>query len=422
MIYTIAPSPLQADTIWIGTDDGLIHVTHDSGKTWKNVTPPELTAWSKVSLMEASHSDATTAYAAVDRHRLEDYKPYIYRTRDGGKTWKLIANGIPDGSYVNSMKEDPARKGLLFAGTELGVYVSFNDGEDWQPLQNNLPHSSARDFAIHGDDLIVATHGRGFWMIDNISSLRQIAAMNAAPDTMLFKPVAIRMRTGGSGGTPLPYGSAETDNPPTGAILDYYLTSAASGPVTLEILDANGKAFGPIPALKAAVVAEGGAAEARANIPAYWNRPPETLSAAAGMHRWVWDIHYAAGADAGGGRGGRGGGGSWALPGNYRETDCGRKELHAAADGEDGSACEAPLLELQRQFDVAQQVAAKSAEVAQARGEVTRVRAQIATLRKQVGGNRPARSARCVGRKGGGDWRGNCDDHAAIERSDCAIE
>ena len=217
-------------------------------KTWKNVTPPEMTAWSKVSLMEASHFDANTAYAAVDRHRLEDYKPYIYRTRDGGKTWKLIANGIPEGSYVNAIKEDPKRKGLLFAGTELGVYVSFDDGDNWQPLQNNLPHSSARDFAIHGDDLIVATHGRGFWVLDNITALRQIAAMTAAPETMVFKPqTAIRRRAGGGGGTPLPYGSAETDNPPTGAIIDYYLKSAATGPSDdWKFLTRMAKAFGPI--------------------------------------------------------------------------------------------------------------------------------------------------------------------------------
>jgi len=391
VIYTIAPSPLLADTIWIGTDDGLIHVTHDSGKTWKNVTPPELTAWSKVSLIEASHSDVAIAYTSVDRHRLEDYKPYIYRTRDGGKTWKLIASGIPDGSYVNSVKEDPARNGLLFAGTELGVYVSFNDGEDWQPLQLNLPRSSARDFVIHGDDLIVATHGRGFWIIDNISSLRQIAALTAAPDTMLFKPVpAVRMRTGGSGGTPLPYGSAETDNPPTGAILDYYLTSAASGPVTLEILDKSGKTVRTYSSADTGAGGGrrgggGGGRGGAPNIPAYWNRPPETLSAAAGMHRWVWDLHYAAAPGAGGGGRGGGGGASWALPGNY--------QVKLTADGKGYTQpltvkmdprVKTSLVELQQQFDVAQQVAAKSAEVARARGEVAAVRSQIANVLKQA--------------------------------------
>jgi len=145
VVYTIAPSPLEAATIWAGTDDGLIHVTHNDGKTWENATPPELSGWSKVALIDASHFNAAAAYAAVDRHRLEDYKPYIYRTRDDGKTWKLITAGIPEGSYVNAVKEDPGRKGLLFAGTELGVYVSFDDGDHWQSLQLNLPRSSARD-------------------------------------------------------------------------------------------------------------------------------------------------------------------------------------------------------------------------------------------------------------------------------------
>jgi photosystem II stability/assembly factor-like uncharacterized protein len=404
VIYTIAPSPLAADTIWIGTDDGLIHITLDGGKTWKNATPPELTAWSKVALMDASHFDASTAYAAVDRHRLEDYKPYIYRTRDGGKTWKLIANGIPDGSYANAIKEDPARKGLLFAGTELGVYVSFDDGENWQSLQQNLPRSSARDFAIHGDDLIVAMHGRGFWVLDNISTLRQVAAMNDAPDGIVFKPqMAIRRRTGGGGGTPLPYGSAETDNPPNGAMIDYFLKSAASGPVTLEILDVSGKPVRSYSSPEAGAGGSGGGGGRRgggggrgggANIPAYWNRPAETLSGAAGMHRWVWDIHYAAVPGAGGGgRGGGGGGfggggGIWALPGSYSvKLTANGKSYTAPLTVKMDPHVKVLSADLQRQFTVAQQVGAKQAEVAQVRGEVTQVRAQIATLRTQAAGN-----------------------------------
>jgi photosystem II stability/assembly factor-like uncharacterized protein len=397
VIYTVAPSPLLADTIWIGTDDGLIHVTHDGGKTWKNVTPPEMTPWSKVSLMDASHFDANTAYASVDRHRLEDYRPYIYRTRDGGKTWKLITNGIPEGSYVNAIKEDTIRKGLLFAGTELGVYVSFDDGEAWQPLQMNLPRTSARDFAIHGDDLIVATHGRGFWVLDNITALRQISAITGAPDALLFKPqTAIRRRTGGSGGTPLPYGSAETENPPTGAIIDYYLKSAATGPVTIEILTAAGKS---VRVYSSEGGGGGGGGRGRGgnpatqNIPAYWNRPAEPLSGAAGMHRWVWDIHYAAGAGGGGGRGG-GGGGIWAMPGAYtvKLTANGKSYTQPLTVKMDPSV-KTPVMELQRQFDVAQQVAAKSEEVARTRGEIARVHTQIAALRTQAAGNRELMAA-----------------------------
>jgi hypothetical protein len=403
VIYTIAPSPREADTIWIGTDDGLIHVTRDGGKNWLNVTPPEMTAWSKVALMDASHFNSSAAYAAVDRHRLEDYKPYIYRTRDAGKTWKLEVNGIPDGSYVNAVKEDPLQPGLLFAGTELGVYVSFDDGDDWQSLQLNLPRSSARDFAIHGDDLIVATHGRGVWVIDDITALRQIGAMKGGPDTMLFKPQdAIRRRVGGNGGTPLPYGSAETENPPNGAIIDYYLKSAANGPITLEMLDKNNKVVRSYTSGGGAAAGGGrrggggggGRGGQGANIPAYWTVPPPVFSAAAGMHRWTWDVHYAPTEGAAGGRGGGGGGfgggggGIWALPGTYtvKLTVDGTSYSQPLTVKMDPHVKTTPG-ELQQQYDVGQQVAAKAAEVATARGEVTRVRAQITTLLGQANGN-----------------------------------
>src|SRR5581483_7529521 len=164
VVYTIGPSPLKADTVWVGTDDGLIYVTRDDGKNWNPVTPPEMTSWSKVSQIEAGHFEVETAYASVDRHRIADNKPYIYRTHDGGKTWKNVTAGIPEGAYVNSVKEDPKAKGLLYAATELRVYVSFNDGEQWQPLQNNMPVTSVRDILVHGDDLAIATYGRGFWV------------------------------------------------------------------------------------------------------------------------------------------------------------------------------------------------------------------------------------------------------------------
>ena len=205
VIYTIAPSPLRAPTIWVGTDDGYIHVTKDDGKNWENITPPALTPWSKVVMMDASHFDVNEAYAAVDRHRLEDNEPYIYRTRDGGKTWSTITNGLPAGVYVQTVKEDPKKRGLLVAGTELGVFVSFNDGDDWQSLQLNLPPTSNRDLAFHGNDLIVATHGRGFWVLDDITPLRQITDEVANADAYLFHPaVAINMTPGSENGTPLP--------------------------------------------------------------------------------------------------------------------------------------------------------------------------------------------------------------------------
>ncbi|HEY5211804.1 MAG TPA: hypothetical protein VIJ38_02150, partial [Acidobacteriaceae bacterium] len=175
VVYTISPSPLDAKTVWVGTDDGLIWNTTDDGVHWSNLTPPALTAWSKVSQIEAGHFDAGTAYASVDRHRLGDFRAYIYRTRDVGKTWTEISKGIPEGAFVNSVKEDPKTKGLLYAATELRVYVSFDDGDQWQPLQLNMPATSVRDVVVHGDDLDVATHGRGFWVLDQMTALRQLA-------------------------------------------------------------------------------------------------------------------------------------------------------------------------------------------------------------------------------------------------------
>ena len=312
VIYTIAPSPLRAPQIWVGTDDGYIHVTADDGKTWRNVTPPALTPWSKVTMIDASHFDAKEAYAAVERHQLEDYEPYIYRTRDGGETWQVIVKGLPPGVYVQTVKEDPVQQGLLFAGTELSVYVSFDDGDDWQPLQLNLPPVSMRDLAIHGDDLIVATHGRGFWVLDDITALRQINDAVAKSYAYLFKPAdGVNMPPGSEYGTPLPKDEPFAENPPYGAIIDYYLGAVPTAPVSLEILDAEGRTLRRYasddrvpPRNPDALV-----------YPAFWQPAPEILSAAPGMHRWVWDLR-AAPAPGAGGRGGRGGAPP-AQPGPY---------------------------------------------------------------------------------------------------------
>jgi len=292
VVYTIAPSPIEADTIWAGTDDGLIQVTHDAGKKWTNVTPPPLTPWSKVSMIEASRFDAATAFASVDRHRLADTNPYIYRTTDGGRSWRLAVAGIPGGSYVNSIKEDTERRGLLFAATEFGVYVSYDNGDRWQSLQLNLPRASARDFVVHGDALVVATHGRGFWVIDDIAPLRQVTAEIAAEPAHLYKPgVALDVRQGHSAfeaenGTPFSADEPQRANPPIGAILYYSLKTAASSPVTLDIVDASGTVFRHYSSadVPPAVNIE------RINVEAHWLTPPPPLSAAAGLHRWVWDL------------------------------------------------------------------------------------------------------------------------------------
>jgi photosystem II stability/assembly factor-like uncharacterized protein len=303
VIYTIAPSAVKAPLLWIGTDDGYIHLTQDDGKTWTNVTPRELNAWSKVVMLEASHFDANEAYAAVDRHRLEDNEPYLYRTKDAGKTWQKITNALPAGVYLQTVKEDPKRRGLLVAGTELGVFVSFNDGDQWQSLQLNLPPASMRDFAFHENDLIVATHGRGFWVLDDISALRQSA--DVSTEAHLFKPAdAIILPPGSDEGTPTQKDEAEAENPPTGAIVDYYLRTAAPGPVTIEILNAAGATVRRFSSADPAPVVDPNTLA----VNAIWQRAQEPPSAAAGMHRFVWDLRPEP-PQAGRGRGGRGGGG-----------------------------------------------------------------------------------------------------------------
>src|SRR6202795_588292 len=289
-IYAVASSFKEAGTLWAGTDDGLIQLTRDAGKTWKNVTPPQLTSWSKVSILEASHFDVGTAYAAVNRFRLDDLKPHIYRTRDFGASWQEVVAGLPENAPINAVGEDPARKGLLFAGSETSVHVSFNDGDSWQPLQLNLPHTSMRVLAIHGDDLIVATHGRSFWILDDLTPLRQINDQIAKAPAYLFQPQeALRWRWNRNPDTPLPPETPAGKNPPDGAIVDYYLAAAASSPVTLEILDSTGATVRRYASTDPPLAMDKIAGEHP--IPMYWVRPVRILSAAQGMHRFVWDLH-----------------------------------------------------------------------------------------------------------------------------------
>ena len=288
VIYTVAPSPLDANRIWAGTDDGLIHLTSDSGKTWNDITPPQISAWQKISLIDASHFDANTAYAAVNTLRLDDNRPHIYRTADAGKTWTEIVRGIPDGQTVNAVREDPQRPGLLFAGTERAVYVSFDDGANWQSHRFNMPATSIRDLIIKDDDLCVATHGRGFWILDNITPLRQFSL--GQQTIALLKPqTALRVRWSMNTDTPLPPDEPVGENPPDGAMIDYYLTSDAPGPVTLEIKDDKGNVVRRYASTDAPPRID----PKQLKIPTYWVRPPQSLSTARGLHRFLWDIHYA---------------------------------------------------------------------------------------------------------------------------------
>ena len=290
VIYTVAPSYVKGDWIWVGTDDGLIHLTRDGGRTWKDVTPAPIrdVAWSKISMMDASHTDTLTAYAAVNTFRIDDLRPHLYVTHDAGASWTEIVNGIAEGTVTNTIKEDPVRPGLLFAGTERQVWFSVDDGANWQALRLNMPATSIRDLVIKDNDLVVGTHGRGFWILDDISPLRQIDGATATRASALFEPGdAVRYRWNRWTDTPLPPDEPAGQNPPDGAILYYWLQGTRRVPVTLEILDAEGRrvrlfssADEPEPMLEGQ------------QVPPHWVRPAQTLSGEPGMHRFVWDLRY----------------------------------------------------------------------------------------------------------------------------------
>jgi photosystem II stability/assembly factor-like uncharacterized protein len=293
VIYALAPSFKKIETIWAGTDEGLVWVTRDGGKNWKDISPPNLTTWSKVTQLEASHFDDDSAYASVSRFRVDDLRPYVYRTHDGGKSWKLITDGLPDDASIDTVREDPVRKGLLFAGSETSVWMSLDDGDHWQSLQLNLPHTSMRDLWIHGADLIVATHGRSFWILDDITPLRQINETALQSSAWLAKPAeAYRVRPNTNTDTPLPPDEPFGENPPDGAPIDYFLKQPSSEPVTLEVLDARGKLVRRYSSADPPDVSE--ADLKKLPVPRWWVREPRILSAQAGLHRWVWDLHYTA--------------------------------------------------------------------------------------------------------------------------------
>ena len=289
VVYALAPSPIDRNLLWAGTDDGLAWVTPNGGKTWNQVTPPGLTAWSKFTQIDASHFDRATAYASVSRFRLNDLHPYIFRTHDGGKSWTKITAGLPDDASVNTVREDPLRRGLLFAGTERTVYVSFDDGGSWQSLQRDLPSTSIRDLVIHGDDIVVGTHGRSFWILDDITPLRQATARIASEPLHLFTPqTATRVRRSTNPDTPLPPEVPAGENPPDGAIVDYALATATSGPLTLTVTDAAGKIVRRFSSADKADTID-----PELNVPTYWIRPFRPLTTSAGIHRFVWDLHEA---------------------------------------------------------------------------------------------------------------------------------
>ena len=386
VIYALAPSFKDINTLWAGTDDGLLWITHDGGKTWNDITPKELTPWSKVTQISASHFDEQTAFASVNRFRISDMHPYLYRTRDGGKNWTLITQGLPEFGPVDTVREDPVRKGLLFAGTENAVWVSFDDGDHWQSLQLNLPHTSMRDLWIHENDLIVATHGRGFWILDDIASLREAAASTAG-SVHLFTPApAYRIQRSTNSDTPLPPDEPMAANPPDGAILDYYLPSAANS-VTIEILDAKGQVVRKFSNTDKPEISE---EELKKQlIPLYWVRAPRRLSTDAGMHRWVWGLHYSPPAsmrheypiaavphDTP-----RGPLGPTAVPGSYKvQLTVDGKSLSAPLAIKMDPRVKTPLAGLQKKAQAETRLASMMTQTTQALLQANSVRSQIEKL------------------------------------------
>ncbi|PYJ46370.1 MAG: glycosyl hydrolase [Verrucomicrobia bacterium] len=375
-VFALAESPVKQGTIWAGTDDGLVHVTTDDGQHWSNVTP-KMPEWSTVDLIDPSPHDGNTAYVAVDRHKLDDFKAYIFKTTDLGKSWTSIVRGIPDGAYVHAVREDPKRKGLLYAGTELGVFVSFDDGAHWQPLQLNLPVSPIHDLVVKDDDLVVATHGRSFWILDDLTPLRQVNAQSARADVILYQPqTALRLHYPEEFDKRQPVG----DNPPPGAIIDYYFKTGPKEEVSLEILDASGKV---IRHLSSKEKKEG-------EQPPEWPDRVErvkTIPANEGMNRFAWDLRYDDPIQIPGAfYSSTGPKGPLALPGGYQvKLTVGSKSqtapLHLVIDprtkGQEAA--------LQKQFTLAMQVNDRISQLHQAVNEIRDLKSQIQTLHKRFG-------------------------------------
>ena len=383
VVLTIAPSPLNHDLIWAGSDTGLIHVTRDGGKNWKDVTPPGLTDWSAISMIEASHYDPAVAYAAVDRSRLGDQKPHLYRTRDYGATWTLITEGISATTFLRAVREDPRRKGLLFAGTEYGIYISFDDGDHWQSLQLNLPVTSVRDLTIHGDDLVIATHGRSFWILDNITPLRQASeAVHAIKNVWLYHPaVAIRVDNDTFVGTPLPPEEPTAENPPAGAVIDYILKSPVSS-VKLEIFDGQHK-------LVRSFTSEDKSGRKHATLPVAerWFPKPEVLGKTPGMHRFVWNLAWGSSGPplADEEAGFRNPSGPKVIPGTY--------EVRLTADGQSQSQSLEVRMDprspatskvLTQQFELGQQMFDETVQARRAVAEIRSVQKQLASAQQSV--------------------------------------
>jgi len=382
-IFAVAESPLVKGLIWVGTDDGLVHITRDGGKNWSNITPKDLPDWSRISLIDASPHDAGTAYVAVDRHQSDDMHPYIYKTNDYGKTWVKIVKGIPDTTFARAVREDPKKRGLLYAGTESGVYVSFNDGGDWRALQLNLPTTPVHDLAVKNDDLLVATHGRAFWILDDISPLRQYSDDIAKQDLHLYTPATAMRFQNPNDDDDAPKPVLVGENPPTGALIYYFLKDKPKGETTIEILDATGSVIRKYSSNKTEELDEPLTPEDK--------KPEKQIKPDAGLNRLVWDLRYTGSSRVpdyylweykDGSRG------PLALPGKY--------QVRLTVDGKSQSAAfevtmdprvQVSRADLQKQFDLLIQLRDQLSRVYDAVDQIQDVREQINGLKKRLPDN-----------------------------------
>jgi photosystem II stability/assembly factor-like uncharacterized protein len=378
-IFAVAESPVQKDLIWVGTDDGLIQLTRDAGKNWSNVSPKEMPEWSLISLIDPSRHAAAAAYVALDRHKFDDFRPYVYKTADFGKSWKKVTAGLPDNAYVHAVREDPKKRGLLYAGTEIGVFVSFDNGGRWQPLQLNLPATPIHDLVVKEDDLVVATHGRSFWILDDITPLRQFDDKVAAADVHFYTPApAYRLR---GPGFIIPGSLGAGANPPTGAIFDYYLKSAASDEITIEILDRQGKQVRKFSSKKREE------AEPPSEFPEM--RTPEQLPTEAVLNRFVWDLRYEPpsripGAVTFGGRPA----GPLAVPGQYQaRLRVAGGSYAVPVEIKADPRVHASQADLERQFELSRRIRERVTQLSDTVNQIRSLRSQLETLRKRLAGN-----------------------------------
>jgi hypothetical protein len=384
-VFALAESPLEKDIIWAGTDDGLVHVTRDGGKNWANVTSKEFGDWSLVSIIEPSPHSAGTAYVAVDRHKLDDFHPYIFKTADYGKTWTKITAGLPDNSYAHAVREDPKRKGMLYAGTENGIYISLDDGAHWQSLKLNLPTTPIHDLTVKDNDLVVATHGRSFWILDDIAPLRQMTAAASSDEAHLYQPSStIRFR--GPGFT-LPASVPVGSNPPAGAVIFYSLKTAPKEQITLEVLDARGKLVRKYSSKKAA---EGASPdEEEFGI----SRPGEELPAEVGLNHLVWDMHFESPTKVPGsvGWGGRPEG-PLVAPGTYEvKLTVAGKTQSAKLEITKDPRVTASAADLEKQEELALRIRDRVTAGHEAVNQIRSVRGQVDALKKRLSADASAK-------------------------------